>query len=65
MLFMKTPEQGCYAQVRCATAPELANETGLYYHEDGNPKTMSRLAQDTELAAKLWKWSEQAIREEG
>ena len=36
------------------TAPELANETGRYYKEDGNEKKPNTLADDLELAHQLW-----------
>lgn len=52
--FMRTPEQGAQPSLRCATAPELATESGRYYGPDGKPKHPSRLAQDAALAAELW-----------
>ena len=52
--FMITPEQGAEASLRCATAPELANETGRYYDVGGKERTPSRLADDVELAKALW-----------
>ena len=51
--FMITPEQGAQTSLRCAMAPELANETGRYY-EKGKEKAPSRLADDVELARTLW-----------
>jgi NAD(P)-dependent dehydrogenase (short-subunit alcohol dehydrogenase family) len=55
--FMITPEEGAQSSLRCAMAPELANETGKYYREDGREKRPARLADDTELAALLWRKS--------
>jgi len=52
--FMWTPEQGAQSSLRCATAPELARETGRYYDKDGSEKRPSRLAQDDALAQELW-----------
>ena len=52
--FMITPEEGAQTTVRCATAPELAAETGKYYDRDGKETRPSRLADDVELAAQLW-----------
>jgi retinol dehydrogenase-12 len=52
--FMITPEQGAQTTLRCATAPELATETGRYYDKDGREKRPSRLADDVELARELW-----------
>jgi len=52
--FMWTPEQGAQSSLRCATAPELAHETGRYYDKDGKEKRPSRLAQDEALAHELW-----------
>jgi len=51
--FMITPEQGAQTSLRCATAPELAGETGRYY-ERGKEKAPSHLADDVELARTLW-----------
>lgn len=52
--FMITPEEGAQASLRCATAPELAGETGRYYDVGGKEKQPSRLADDAELAKTLW-----------
>jgi NAD(P)-dependent dehydrogenase (short-subunit alcohol dehydrogenase family) len=51
--FMKSVEEGARTSLDCATNPVRASETGLYYH-DCAPKMPSRLAQDPELARKLW-----------
>ena len=51
-------EQGALTSVYCATAPEVAQETGLYY-DQCHAKTPSRVARDATLAAELWKHSEQ------
>jgi rhamnogalacturonyl hydrolase YesR len=40
--------------LKAATAPELANETGLYYDEKGNQRKASRLAHDEQLQKDLW-----------
>jgi len=52
--FMITPEEGAQASLRCATAPELANETGRYYDVGGKETTPNRVADDVELAKTLW-----------
>jgi hypothetical protein len=52
--FMITPEEGAQASLRCATAPELAGETGRYYDVGGKEKQPSRVADDAELARTLW-----------
>lgn len=52
--FMITPEQGAQASLRCATAPELADQTGRYYDVGGKEKQPSALAEDAELARTLW-----------
>lgn len=51
---MVTPEQGAHTSLRCATAPELANETGRYYDPNGNERKPSRVARDEALAKELW-----------
>jgi retinol dehydrogenase-12 len=52
--FMITPEEGARSSLRCATAPELARQTGRYYDATGQERTPSRLARDAALAAELW-----------
>ncbi len=54
---MATSEQGARTQIRCAIAPELATETGLFYAAE-KVRAPSALAQDAELAAELWRLSE-------
>jgi retinol dehydrogenase-12 len=55
--FMITPEQGARSSLRCATDPELANETGRYYTDDGREKKPSKLADDVDLQHTLWQRS--------
>ena len=52
--FMITPEEGAQASLRCAMAPELANETGKYYDVGGKEKRPNKVAEDAELARTLW-----------
>jgi len=52
--FMVTPEEGAQTSIRCATAPELASETGRYYDRDGKERRPAKLANDEELAKQLW-----------
>lgn len=55
-LRMRSPEQGARTSVHCATAPEAAGETGLYY-EDCRVKPAASTA-TPERAAELWERSE-------
>lgn len=55
--FMISPQQGAHSSLRAATAPELAAETGRYYHADGKEKRPAKLADDVELAHLLWQRS--------
>jgi NAD(P)-dependent dehydrogenase (short-subunit alcohol dehydrogenase family) len=52
--FMITPEQGAQTTLRCATAPELATQTGRYYDQHGKEKPPNPLAEDGRLAHELW-----------
>ncbi|HEX2688415.1 MAG TPA: SDR family oxidoreductase [Kofleriaceae bacterium] len=52
--FMLTPEQGAEATLRCATAPELAHQTGRYYDVGGKETEPNPLTNDLELAKTLW-----------
>ena len=55
-LFMISPEQGARTTLHCATSPEAAAESGLYY-DAGKARHPSRIAQDPALAAELWRRS--------
>lgn len=60
--FMKTPEAGASTQVYVATAPALANVSGLYF-EDCNPVVPTRPEmENAELSAKLWTVSEELTK---
>ena len=50
---MGSPEQGARTSVYCATAPELADQTGLYY-DDCAPKPSGGAA-TASLAGELWR----------
>lgn len=56
-LGMISPEEGALTTLRCATAPELAAETGRYYDAQ-KEREPSALAQDVQLAQRLWSESE-------
>lgn len=60
-LALISPEKGAVTTLHCATSPTVAAETGLYYDEC-RPRFPSRVAQDTNLAAELWKRSEDWLR---
>ena len=55
--FMISPEAGAASTLRCATAPELATESGRYYGVGGKERRPSKQAEDAALAAELWKRS--------
>lgn len=59
---MPTPEDAAKTQVWCATAPELSEESGLYY-ANLEEKEPSPAARDAELAAELWSKSEAWVSE--
>jgi NAD(P)-dependent dehydrogenase (short-subunit alcohol dehydrogenase family) len=54
---MLTVEQGAETSIYCATAPELAGETGHYYQRSKREKN-NPVADDLELARELWERSE-------
>jgi NAD(P)-dependent dehydrogenase (short-subunit alcohol dehydrogenase family) len=60
-LFMKSATDGAKTTIYCATAPELATETGKYY-DDVKEKRPSKQADDVALAKDLWKRSEEWTR---
>lgn len=53
-----TPEQGAVTSVWCATSPEVADQSGLYYSRQA-VREPSAAAQDDDLADELWRRSEQ------
>jgi len=60
-LRMISPEEGALTSLHCATSPQVAAETGLYY-DKCRGKEPSRHAQDRALAVDLWKRSEDWVR---
>jgi retinol dehydrogenase 14 len=60
-LFMLTPEKGGERIVYLAASPEVDGKTGGYY-EANRLVAPSRLAQDDELAAKLWDVSANLVK---
>ena len=56
-LFMISAEEGAATTIYCATSPEVAAQTGLYY-DKCLVKTPSKAGQDAALAAELWRRSE-------
>ena len=56
-LFMKSNEEGARTSIYCATAPELANESGKYYDDCQEKEPSSRAT--PELGAELWAKSEE------
>jgi NAD(P)-dependent dehydrogenase (short-subunit alcohol dehydrogenase family) len=55
-LTMRSPEEGAEASVFCATAPELSDQTGLYYERSKHKKPGDAVT--PELAAELWERTE-------
>jgi retinol dehydrogenase 12 len=55
--FMLSPEEGAETTLYCATSPQVAAESGLYY-DKSQTKRPSRLARDADLAGELWRRSE-------
>jgi NAD(P)-dependent dehydrogenase (short-subunit alcohol dehydrogenase family) len=60
--FMITTEEGARTSLYCATAPELASESGLYYDKCAVKKPSAK-ARDAALAAELWQRSEAWVGE--
>lgn len=60
--FMISTEEGAQTSLYCATSPNCADETGLYY-DKCIPRQPSQAAQDDGLAARLWVESEAWMRD--
>jgi retinol dehydrogenase-12 len=56
--FMLTVDEGAATTLYCATSPDCASETGLYY-DSSRAVAPGRAAKDTALAAELWRRSEE------
>ncbi len=59
-LFLPGPEAGAQTSLYLASAPELETVTGRYF-EDCTEKTQSPLAEDAELANRLWTATEKML----
>lgn len=59
-LFAVTPEQGADTIIYLASAPDVASQTGLYFHKR-KAIPPSAAAQDDTTAARLWTVSEQIL----
>ena len=59
-LRMISAEEGALTTLHCASAPELARESGLYYSKC-RVRQPSALGLDTALAAELWRRSEEWV----
>ena len=57
---MLSSQEGAATGLYCATSPECAGQSGLYY-DQCRPVFPSRVAQDPLLAGRLWKASEEWI----
>jgi hypothetical protein len=57
--FMLSNEEGARTPLYCATAPELARDSGKYYDKCREART-SALAGDRALALELWQRTEAA-----
>jgi NAD(P)-dependent dehydrogenase (short-subunit alcohol dehydrogenase family) len=56
---MKTPKEGAYNQVWCATVDKAKLETGRYYVPVGTAKQSDR--EDNEVGEKLWEWTQKEL----
>ena len=60
--FLLSPEQGAETSLYCATQPQLAGESGMYY-EKSRVIQSSATAQNLDLAEKLWQHSEHWVKD--
>ncbi len=59
--FMLSSQEGAATTLYCATSPECATQSGLYY-DKCKAVSPSRVARDAQLAQRLWQASEQWIQ---
>ena len=53
---LKTPEQGAQTSIYLASSPDVVGVTGKFF-ADGRPKTANKIADDTNMTARLWQVS--------
>ena len=58
-MFMKSTEDGAKTSLYCATSPDVAGDSGLYY-DDSKEKRPSKVA-TPELSAELWARTEEWV----
>src|ERR1700687_1110706 len=56
-----TPEEGARTPAYCASSPEIAGRSGLYFRKC-RPVEPNPLAHDRELARRLWEYSVRALK---
>jgi retinol dehydrogenase-12 len=61
--FMAAPAEGARSTLYCAVAPDLASQSGRYFDEEGRVHSVSPLAEDRDLAWRLWEMSELWVRD--
>ncbi|CAL1296915.1 unnamed protein product [Larinioides sclopetarius] len=59
-LFIRTPYQGAQTILHCAISEEVESESGLYY-KNCEKEAFAKVAEDENVAKKLWEVSEQII----
>ena len=60
------PEQGSFNSLWAVAGREMTAEmSGRYFVPVGERKTPSKQAQDSQLAERLWDWTEREMREKG
>ncbi|KAF8795643.1 retinol dehydrogenase 14-like [Argiope bruennichi] len=59
-LFIRTPYQGAQTILHCAISEEVESESGLYYR-NCEKEAFAKVAEEENLAKKLWEVSEQMI----
>ena len=57
---MRAASRNAVTRLLCATAPEIAQDSGLYY-DKSRPRTPRAMARDKVLAAELWQRSVQRV----
>ncbi len=58
--FLKTPAQGAQTSIYLASSPDLDGVTGQFF-ANRKPKTASKVADDADMAARLWQVSAELV----
>ena len=61
MLILKTPYQGAQTTIYCAVSKEVEGVSGRYFGDCREEKLKTAVAEDDQVAERLWKVSSEMV----